>query len=258
MIDDTVIFVNAILASDFSRNMESWFNNLFHKGIPSVYDKAVDAVYNATHIGGGNLHRLFDGSHTFSDMWEKVKDALPDDSFWEEIQGFFSAFGKDLSSPTGIPVISLSKSSYERIANFLKGKFNIPKSWFGDLLHINAIEIMGTSIATLAIVLHWNDKKTKEFTRLIGSTGIVSTASANPALAIVSIVAFARLFNKTKKEKRFIEFVEGFTKGGIGTGIFLATASFIPGPVWVGLLAAICITSIVERKMEKIQISDTI
>ena len=34
-----------------------------------MYDKAMDAAYNATRIGGGN-HRLFDGGHT---SWARFK-----------------------------------------------------------------------------------------------------------------------------------------------------------------------------------------
>ena len=44
----------------------------------SDYDKALDAVYNQTHIGGG-FHRLFDGSHDAMNAWEKVHDALLDE-----------------------------------------------------------------------------------------------------------------------------------------------------------------------------------
>lgn len=43
VINHAAIFSNAILASDFSNNMEKWFDKMFHEGIPSIYDKAVDA-----------------------------------------------------------------------------------------------------------------------------------------------------------------------------------------------------------------------
>jgi hypothetical protein len=78
---------NAILASDFSNNMELWLGRTFNEGVPSIYDKAADAVYSASHIGGGQLHRLFDESHTLWGMWEKVREASPDDSHLHEIWG---------------------------------------------------------------------------------------------------------------------------------------------------------------------------
>lgn len=125
VVNHAAIFANAILASDFSHNMESWLGAQFNEGLPSIYDAAVDAVYNATHIGGGHLHRLFDGSHTLWGMWDKVGEASPDDSFLQEITGYATALGKDLSSSVGIPLFDLSKSSYDQVADALNGTFGI-------------------------------------------------------------------------------------------------------------------------------------
>ena len=50
-----------------------------------IYDAKIDEFYNATHIGGFT-HRHFDGSHTPLQMWEKVKEALPDDTNFEDNQ----------------------------------------------------------------------------------------------------------------------------------------------------------------------------
>ena len=126
--NDAPIFINAILASDFSQNMESWLGDMFNTGIPTVYDTAVDAFYNATHIGGGHLHRLFDESHTLWEMWDRIRDALPDDTSLQEVIGYAETLGKDLSSTVGIPLFDLSKSSYDKMADFLGTTFNIPKS----------------------------------------------------------------------------------------------------------------------------------
>ncbi len=79
------ITTTAILSSDFSQNMTSWLGGILNKGVPSVYDKSVDAVYNATHIGGGHLHRVFDGSHTLLGMCKDVYCLAPEhlcESIW--------------------------------------------------------------------------------------------------------------------------------------------------------------------------------
>jgi len=258
VINHTAIFINAILASDFSRNMESWFGHMFNEGIPSIYDKAVDAVYNATHIGGGHLHRLFDGSHTLWGMWDKVKDALPDDHFLQEIVGYATALAKDLSSSVGIPLFDWSKSSYEQVANALNSTFYIPSSWFSDLLHVNANELIGTSIGTIAVALNWNKKQINDFSRIAGSLGISSIASANPALAVVALATLAKSFVDAKQKGSYSEFLDGLAKGGVGTGAFLATASAIGGPVWVGLLAGTCVGVVVHKTMRTVQISQII
>jgi len=257
-INHTAIFINAILASDFSRNMESWLGHMFNEGMPSIYDKAVDAVYNATYIGGGHLHRLFDGSHSLWGMWDKVRDASPDDTFLQEVVGYSTALGKDLSSSVGIPLFDWSKSSYDQVASALSGTFHIPRSWFSDLLHVNATELIGTSIGTIAVALNWNKKQVKEFSSLAGSLGISSIVSANPALAVVTLATLAKSFADAKQKGDYSEFVNGLAKGGIGTGAFLATASAIGGPVWVGLLAGTCVGAVVHKTMDTVQISQII
>ncbi len=254
-VNNTTILINAILASDFSRNMDSWLGATFNEGIPSVYDKAVDAVYNTTHIGGGHLHRLFDGSHTVWGMWDKVREASPDDTFLQEVTGYATALGKDLSSSVGIPLFDWSKSSYDQVATALNTNFNIPKPWFSDFLHVNTTELIGTSICTIALALNWNKKQVKEFARLAGSLGVFAIASANPALAVVALVTLAKSFVDARQKGDYTEFVNGLVKGGVGAGIFLATASAIGGPVWVGIVAGICIGLVVDRAMDTVDIS---
>jgi hypothetical protein len=94
----TVVLTNAILASDFSRNMSRWLEGMT-EGAPTVYDKAMDAAYIATKDGGGKLHRLFDGSHTLWGAWDKVQDALPDDTFAQEVIGYTQSLLKDVTQP---------------------------------------------------------------------------------------------------------------------------------------------------------------
>ena len=56
------------------------------KGSPTIYDKAMDAEFIATHIGGGQ-HRLFDGGHTIIGAFRAGQAASPDDSIIQEAHG---------------------------------------------------------------------------------------------------------------------------------------------------------------------------
>lgn len=250
------VLANAILASDFGSNMDSWLGKMFNEGIPSVYDKAVDAVYNQTHIGGGHLHRLFDGSHTPWGMWEKVQGAKPDDSLTEEVAGYVSAFWKDLSSPVGIPVIDMSPESYHRTADYLSSAFSIPRTWFADMLHVNATDVIGSSIGAIAVTMNWKEADQKRFARLVGSLGISAIAKANPALAIVTMAAAAKSYNDARKTDAYADCIDGLVKGGVGTGVFLATASAVGGPAFVGVLAGMCVGTAVHRCMDTVNISE--
>ncbi|MDA1129658.1 MAG: hypothetical protein O2913_13335 [Chloroflexi bacterium] len=247
---------NAILASDFSQNMESWLTKTFNEGIPSIYDKSADAVYNATHIGGSQLHRLHDGSHTIWGMWDKVQEASPDDNPLQEVLGFLTAYGKDLSSHVGMPLFGMSRDTYQTLSNSLSDTFSIPKPWLQDLLHVNAVEVLGTSVATIALALRWDKATTEEFSRLAASLGISSIVSANPLLGVVTLAATAKAFWHPEKDGDYGEVVEGLAKGGIGTGLFLATSAVAPGPVWTGMLAGLCVGAVVNRATSKVHASD--
>lgn len=255
-INGAAMVVNAALASEFSRSVESWLGEMFNTGIPSIYDQAVDAVYNATHIGGGHLHRLFDGSHSPWSMWEKVRGVSEQDTLAQEVVGYFSALGKDLSSKVGIPLLDWNKASYDQVAGALNTTFGVPKSWFADLIHINATELIGTSIGVIAVALNWNKAEVKEFSSLAASLGISSLSSANPALAVLTLATLARALVEAKRTGEYSRLVTGVTKGGLGTGVFLASASFVPGPGWVGILAGLCAGAVVHKTMERVEISE--
>ncbi len=188
-------------------------------------------------------------------MWDKVREASPDDTFLQEVTGYATALGKDLSSSVGIPLFDWSKSSYDQVATALNTNFNIPKPWFSDFLHVNTTELIGTSICTIALALNWNKKQVKEFASLAGRLGVFAIASANPALAVVALVTLAKSFVDARQKGDYTEFVNGLVKGGVGAGIFLATASAIGGPVWVGIVAGICIGLVVDRAMDTVDIS---
>ena len=249
------IVTNAILSSDFSRNMTSWLEDMFNRGVPSIYDKSVDAVYNATNIGGGHLHRMFDGSHTLWGMWDKVCEASPDDTFLQEAVGYTTALTKDITTHVGIPLFTWSKSSYDQVANSLSTTFGIPKAWCSDLLHVDGVEIFGASIGTIAVALNWNNKQYKEFANLAGSLGISAIVSANPALGVVTFVALSKSYIDAGEKVDYMEIVNGLSKGGVGTGVFLAASSVIGGPVWVGILAGMCVGVVVNKTMDTVDIS---
>ena len=102
------------------------------KGSATIYDRAMDAEYLATHIGGGN-HRLFDGGHTLAGTYEAVRAASPDDSLLEEGLGFVQGMFRDLTTTKGLPLANWDKGTYDQVAGFLESRFLVPRDWFYDL-----------------------------------------------------------------------------------------------------------------------------
>jgi hypothetical protein len=103
--------------------------------------------------------------------------------------------------------------------------------------------------------MHWNKKEVKEFSRLTSSLGISSIASANPALAVITLVSLAKAFADARQKGDYSQFVDGLAKGGVGTGMFLITPSLVGGPVWVGLLTAMCVGLAVQKVSDRVEIS---
>ena len=64
-----------LLASKLASDLNDVLAGLA-KGPATIYDKAMDAEYLATHIGGGS-HRLFDGGHTIAGAFQAVPRRHP-------------------------------------------------------------------------------------------------------------------------------------------------------------------------------------
>ena len=102
---DVGLFSGAMLYTPgYIHLIQNWLNSQFNSGQSSIYDQAADAVYNATHIGGGKLHRLFDGGHSITGMWDAARKASTDDSITEEVLGFAQAYFKDFITTVGMPI----------------------------------------------------------------------------------------------------------------------------------------------------------
>jgi len=225
--------VNAGFASDLVRNLDRWLGHLFNEGVPSVYDRAVDHYYNLTHIGGGTLHRIVDKSHTLWDMWEKVSGALQDDSFLQEVWGYFAALGKDLSSHAGIPLFGMSLKDYHTIADFLQRHFHLPREWLADMISVNAAELFGATVATLAALLNWKNSDTEKFCELAGSFGVSALFGANPILGVVATVMLAKALYQSSGEQKPPLILKAL-KGGAITAVFVAILNFAG---YMGVLA---------------------
>ncbi|MCA9546008.1 MAG: hypothetical protein KC613_16505, partial [Myxococcales bacterium] len=93
--------LNAILASSAGDALARWTADTFNHN-SSVYDAAIDSVYNQTHVGGSALHHLVDGQHSIAGAFEAAAAALPDDSLFDEVSATVEHLLRDLASVSGI------------------------------------------------------------------------------------------------------------------------------------------------------------
>jgi len=213
----------------------------------SIYDKALDAEYLKTHIGGAN-HRMFDGGHDVISAWEKVRAASPDDSLNEEVAAYFTSLWKDLNTSKGLPFMTLDKVKYERTAEWLTE--HIPysnKSWAYDLFSFDSVEIFSSTLSMVAVVFALKKEDMESLAELLGSAGVISLISANPIMGIAMILTAAYAYIKMKKEFKSREFGVGVFTSTVSMAIF----SVLGLSVFLELIIVLVVVKILKDQLNK-------
>lgn len=230
---------NSALATDFATYLDRKMRALF-AAKATIYDKAMDATYNATHIGGGD-HRLFDGSHDPIGAWEAVSHAVPGDTFTQKVDAYFTAMWKDMVTPKGLPLATFDHHQFQEVTRDLHDKFGIHLEWMKDMVTFTATEVIGAATGVLAVTLNWDGNDIKRFSSLVGSYGFSGLWGGNPFLLLLAVLAFGRAYQMARRddEKRTL-FVKGGLRGSIGSISFVTASSLLGVHVWIGLMFGIC------------------
>jgi hypothetical protein len=212
----------------------------------SLYDKALDAEYLRTHLGGGN-HRLFDGGHDLASAWSRVRDASEVDSFGREVVGYTQALWKDVTTAKGLPFATWDQESYGEFANTLV-KFGVSKEWVYDLVSFDAFEVLsaGLGCAGLLFALERNDLE--KLSELLGAMGITSILSANPLTGLAAIAVTAYAYRK-KRDEGATNVVDGarVAKGAMVAGLTSATFALLGLPVLIELAIAATLVHLAKK-----------
>ena len=240
-----------LLSVPFGKKVEKSLSNIFDNKT-TIYDEQIDKFYNETHVGGFT-HRHFDGSHTPLQMWEKVKETLPNDTNVEELKNYFLSLFKDLQTPMGIPLHNIdNKEGFEKFAAYMSENFAIKKSWLLDIQSVNLSEVFGATLGVVALMFGWKKHEKEEFAELASSLILAGAVSANPFLLIVSIVSWAKSYTKNKHKK---EFKQGTVKGLLGMGSFILTASLFASPL-LGIIIGLVVLVLVKKSLKKLDVTE--
>lgn len=229
-----------VLASDLSAIANALVQGAF-RGPATIYDRAMDARFIETGIGG-SYHRLFDGGHTVSGAFAAARGAAADDTFVQESLGAVLGLLRDMGTPRGLPLATWNQDTFNQVAGTLESTYHIPRSWFADLNTYTGAELLGGAISALAVVFAWNRADTEAFAKLVGGIGVSAVLSANPLLMLMTVAAMARAFHKARRTGEFAEFVDGQARGGLIAGASFAAISAVGvggGPVGLALLVAV-------------------
>ncbi len=250
-----LVTTQGLLASNLSDDLNGLLQNMV-QGPATPYDKAMDAEYITTHIGGA-YHRLFDGGHTISGAFKAAREASPDDNIIQEALGTIQGLLRDGTTSMGLPLANWSPETFNRVAGALESNFQIPKDWFYDLNTYDTAELLGGAIGVISLAFSWNRADTESFAKLVGGMGMSATISANPLLLVVTVVALAKAFHKAHQTGEYAEFVDGQLKGAIGSGATLSAVTLVGvagGPAGAGLLAGLVVGVLASKATENVSV----
>lgn len=230
-------------SSTSGRNFDRWLADLINTPNTTVYDKAIDSVYLESHVGGSSLHHLVDGQHDLIGAFEAAKTALPDDSLHQEILGTAQHLTKDVFSVSGLPFLSISPDAYQVSSHWVRDHLGIPLRWQGDLLQVNAMELLGGSISAVGMVLGLKKKDLQILGEVAASSGLIGILSANPLCMVTAIVSLGFGVRYHRKGGSG-SIVHGALQGGVASGTVLAVNSVLGPVVGVGLAPAIFTLSV--------------
>jgi hypothetical protein len=211
----------------------------------SAYDKALDATYLRTHIGGGH-HRMFDGGHDLSGAFEAARHAVADDSFAQEAVGYMSALWKDVTTTKGLPFFTWDQDTYSRCADWTTS--HVPwasRDWFYDLCSYDAMELLGAALPVVGAVFALRSDDQSRVTEILGASGFVAVAAANPlaGIAMIGVAGYAYGAKKHRFEGR--RFALGAGLAGFSFTLF----ALLGLPLLIELVIVIAATQLLRRSL---------
>jgi len=217
-----------------------WSKNLSN-GVETIYDKAMDAEYIKSHIGGPH-HRLFDGGHSPLAAWEKVKNASETDTFSQEVINYVSAMWKDATTKMGMPFTSIDKGQYDKVVESINASTGIDKKWLFDLSNYDVFEIFSSALGVIAALFFLKKDDINKVSEILGSMGILAILSANVFMGIAVIAQTVYAYTVKKKQLDKKEALKGATYSAISYAIF----SILGIPILIELIIVMVVLKVVR------------
>jgi hypothetical protein len=244
----TTVRAAELLAFFSQADILKWTDEITKKvthGTATIYDKALDAEYLRSHIGGG-YHRFFDGGHDLISAWERAKEASTDDTFVQEVIGYSTAIWKDAVTKMGLPFVTLDQASFniwaDKVTQMIPG---VNKAHLYDLLSFDAMELFSTGLGAVGVIFCLNKQDQKRLSEILASMGVISILSLNPIMGffVIAITAYAYFVKKTQFDK-----IAMFKSGAVAavSATLFATMGF---PILVELVIVISLTYVFREKI---------
>lgn len=225
----------------------AWLAATFNKNFDD-YDRAIDAVYNATHVGGSRFHHIVDGQHTLFGAFKAVEGVRADDSFIDELMQASEHLVRDTASVSGInPFFGLSPDQFDSLAACVQ-HLGVSKIMLADALTVNGPEVIGGILALGGGLKLARDKRNDDISNLAGACMVSSLISANPLLLTVAATGLVYAIKQSPDVKSTI-IKSG--KGALVSGSAIAAGTMLGGTLWTGCLASMATAVAVRYCLDK-------
>ena len=226
-----------------TRELLKWSESVT-ESTASIYDKALDAEYLRTHIGGGD-HRLFDGGHDLLSAWGRVRDASDSDTFAQEVIAYASATWKDVTTTKGIPFATVDKDSFGTWVDKLSSIPGVNREYLYDLLSFDVFEVLSTGLGAVGILLCLSKDDQRKLSEILGAMGITAIISANPLMGLMVVAVTGYSYFKKKKKLEGKALAKGAAVAGVSAGLFAVLGL----PILVELVLVIVLTALLRKHL---------
>lgn len=220
---------NAALATELSDVVAREAARAFNHN-HNLYDTAIDAVYNQTHVGGSAFHHIVDGNHTLWGALRAAHQARPDDSFLSAAGGALEHLARDTCSVSGIPFFTMKMDTLRGLADTL----GVSTRYLGDMLTFNAPEVLGAGLGVIPLALGWKKLECERLAEMATTMTAAAALSANPLLLGVGLVATGKALARLRQDGSIGRALRGIGRGAVTTGVAVAVSTFVPGPALLG------------------------
>lgn len=208
----------------------------------TVYDKAMDAEFIKTGIGGAE-HRLFDGGHTIIGSWRAVQDALPDDTIVQEVIGWSSAYVKDWTTTMGMPIATLDKANFDGwVEAVTKNVPLLDRRYLYDLCTFDAMETLSAALGVVGVLFCFQKRDKGRLGEILGAMGILSIMAANPIMGIATVASTAYAYWKHGS----VDTARAVRGGGMAA-ISVVLFSVMALPLVVELVIVLTVTTLLRK-----------
>ena len=117
----------------------------------------------------------------------------------------------------------------------------------------NTVELVGSVIPAIALLLSWNDKDTKNFAKIVGMLNLTAIYAGNPVGIIIGIVGLARSYHKVKKNEESTKtWVLALSKGGAISATSIILMSVVGPIVWTTFIVCVVVIILMNKNNIKI------